>query len=153
MRRILLLAAAVVIPVSGFTLATGSTAWAGKFQKIQCTSLNGQLASLTISGCTGGNTGGGANNVSGSVLAGGGVVTWISGGTITFGPPASGATSAKKCPGYVKNAASNPVADKFTLPVTADSGDGVKLPGKAKGAVCINNVSGNVTLLKTLKIT
>ena len=152
MRRALLLAAAMAIPVTGFALATSPTAWAGSHNKVVCSTLSGPLSNLTIS-CTGGANGtDSATGVNGSVLAVGGMVNFTNGDSITFGKPASGSTSAKHCPGYVKGATSEPVATKFTLPVTADVGDNIKVPGKAKGAVCINNVSGNVSILKALKV-
>jgi hypothetical protein len=50
----------------------------------------------------------------------------------------------------VKKGSSNPSADKFTASVTADTGDGIKVPGTAKGAVCISS-SGSVTALKPLE--
>jgi hypothetical protein len=84
-----------------------------------------------------------------TALATGGTITWVSGGSTTIGAPTLTTTSATKCPGYVKGAASNPTAESFTATVTADSGDGLKLPGEAKGAVCLGT-SGAITALKTL---
>jgi hypothetical protein len=84
-----------------------------------------------------------------TALAAGGTITWTSGSTTTVGAPTLTATSAKKCPGYVKGSSSNPTADKFTGKVTADTGDGIKIPGTDKGAVCISS-SGSVTALKPL---
>jgi hypothetical protein len=137
--------AALAIPVSALVLDTG-TAWAGT--KITCLNISGSAASLTISGCSGGSTGGGANNVNGSVLATGGTVTWISGNKTTVGAPALVPTNAKKCPGYVKGAANEPSAEKFSASVTADTGNGIKIPGKAKGAVCISTSLQISTLKK-----
>jgi hypothetical protein len=72
----------------------------------------------------------------------------------TFGAPTETTTSAKKCPGYVKGASSNPSAIKFKGVVTADTGDGIKVPGKYQGAVCISNdEAGTITALKPLKVT
>jgi hypothetical protein len=82
-------------------------------------------------------------------LANGGTIEWLSGSTTTIGAPTLTATSAKACPGYSKTATVNPVAEKFTAPVTGDSGDGLKLPGTAKGAVCIGT-DGSITALKPL---
>jgi hypothetical protein len=149
MRRALLIAAALAIPVSALVLDS-SPAWAGT--KITCTNISGTAGSLTISGCTGGTTGGGANNVNGSVLASGGTVTWISGSKTTIGLPTLVTTSAKKCPGYVKGATTEPLAEKFSAGVSADTGDGIKIPGKAKGAVCISAVGANVSVLKKFVI-
>lgn len=151
MRRIMLLAAALTIPVSGVSLAL-STGQAGAATKIACTSMNGSASStITISGCTGGNTGGSSQPLSAAALAAGGTVNWVSGSTTTFAAPTLTSTSAKKCPGYVKGASSNPSADKFAGTVTADTGDGIKVPGTYKGAVCIST-SGAITALKTLKV-
>jgi hypothetical protein len=49
----------------------------------------------------------------------------------------------------VKKAATEPTAENFTAAVTSDSGDGLKLPGTAKGAVCIST-TGQITALKAL---
>ncbi|HEY3723105.1 MAG TPA: hypothetical protein VGN59_07050 [Acidimicrobiia bacterium] len=106
---------------------------------------------MTISGCTGtANTGGASTPLPVSTLAAGGTVTWVSGKTTTFAAPTLTATNAKKCPGYVKGASSNPSADKFKGAVTADT-SGMKVPGKFHGAVCISP-SGDITALKTLKV-
>jgi len=158
MRRTLLFAAAVVLPVSGLILATSPAASAGKYAKVTCTNVSGPAGNLTISGCTGGNTGGGAHNVNGAVLAAGGTITWNSGATITVGSPSLVPVKATKCPGYVKSTKKapyngpEPSAEKFTLSVTAQSNLGVKVPGAAKGEVCISN-AGNVTALKAMKTT
>jgi len=153
MRRALLLAAALVIPVAGATVAFAPSAFAGA--KIECTTISGTTV-LTVSGCTGGVTGGKASGLSITVLAGGGTIHWASGSTTTIAAPTITPTSAKKCPGYVKGTHTNPytgkepVAEKFSAVVTADTGDGIKVPGKASGAVCVA-VNGNITALKPLK--
>ncbi len=151
MRRALLLAAALAMPVTGAaTVALSNQAWAGA--KISCTAITGTATgTVVLSGCTGGNTGGQSNPVSSAVLAVGGAVPWVSGSSTTFGKPVLTATSAKKCPGYVKGGTSNPSADKADAPVTADTGDNIKVPGTAKGSVCIYP-DGHVSLLKTFKI-
>lgn len=151
MRRTLLLAAALTIPVSGVSLAlsTGQAGAAGA--KIVCTSMNGTASSsITISGCTGGNTGGSSQPISALALANGGTVNWVSGSNTTFAKPTLTPTSAKHCPGYVKNGTNNPTADKFAGAVTADTGDGIKVPGKYQGAVCISP-TGSITAAKPLK--
>ncbi len=147
MRRALLLTAAMIIPVAGATMAISTPAFAGA--KIECTTISGTTV-LTVSGCTGGVTGGKATGLSITVLAAGGTIHWVSGSTTTIGAPVVGATSAKKCPGYVKGAAKEPIADKFTAKVTADHGDGIKVPGKASGSVCVG-LTGSITALKALK--
>jgi len=156
MRRILLLAAALAIPVSGASLALSggpASAASGPKGKTVCTTVTGTSAgTITISGCTdsnGANTGGGSHPISATALASGGTVTWDSGFTSTFAAPTLTTTSAKHCPGYVKGATSNPTADKFAGSVTA-SNAGFKLPGKYKGEVCIST-SGNITAPKPLK--
>jgi hypothetical protein len=150
MRRALLLAAALAIPVSGASVVALSTQ-AGAATSITCTTITGNATStITVSGCTGGNTGGSSKPVNAATLASGGTIDWVSGSTTTIGQPTLTSTSAKKCPGYVKGGSSNPSADKFTATVTADTGDGIKVPGTAKGAVCISS-SGAVTALKPLK--
>jgi hypothetical protein len=156
MRKILLLAAAVAIPVSGVSLAlsSGVAGAAGPKGKTVCTSVSGTASTtVTISGCTdsnGANTGGGSQPISTPSLATGGTVTWLSGHTSTFGAATLVSTSAKHCPGYVKGASSNPTADKFSGVVTADNA-GFKIPGKFKGEVCISS-SGVISAPKPLKI-
>jgi hypothetical protein len=150
MRRIVLALAAVAIPIAGLTVGLASPAVAGV--KILCTTMSGSASgTTTISGCSGGSTGGSSSALSSSALATGGIIHWVSGSTTTLGAPALTAKSAKKCPGYVKGASSEPSADKFTAAVTSDTGDGIKVPGTAKGAVCIST-SGSISALKPLKI-
>ncbi len=156
MRRALLLAAALTIPVAGATVAMAPAAFAGA--KITCTTIHGtEAGTLVVSGCSGGNTGGSSQPIVTTALATGGTITWSSGSSTTISAPQiTPEKSAKKCPGYVKGTKKNPytgaepTADKFTATVTADSGDGIKVPGKASGAVCISQ-SGSVTALKSLK--
>jgi hypothetical protein len=144
-RRILLLAAALTIPVSGASLALGSgQAWAGT--KIVCTTISGNASTqLVISGCSSGHTGGASVPLAGAALASGGTIHWVSGGSTTIAAPVLTATSAKKCP------VAGSTADKLTAAVTADAGDGIKVPGVVKGAVCIAP-NLNITALKPLKI-
>jgi hypothetical protein len=151
MRRILLTVAVMALSVTGLTLGVSSQAGAAGVA-ITCTTISGSATTtVTISGCTGGNTGGASHPLNGTALATGGTVTWLSGSTTTLGVPVLTATSAKKCPGYVKGGISNPAADKATVPVTGDNGDGIKVPGTAKGTICIYpNLS--VSLEKPLKI-
>jgi hypothetical protein len=149
MRRALLLAAALAIPVSGASVMALGTQ-AGAATSIVCTTITGTATStITVSGCSGGSTGGSSKPANASTLATGGTIDWVSGSTTTISAPTLTSTSAKKCPGYVKGGSSNPTADKFTAKVTADTGDGIKVPGSAKGAVCISS-SGSITALKPL---
>ncbi len=155
MRRILLLAAALSIPLAGASLALSSgTAGAssGPKGKTVCSTLSGTITgNITISGCVdanGANTGGGTTLVATS-LATGGTVTWNSGFTSHFQVPVLTATSAKHCPGYVKGAMTEPTADKVTGVVDMSTA-GFKIPGKFTGEVCINGI--NITNPKPLKV-
>jgi hypothetical protein len=151
MRRLLTSAAiatALLIPASVATVAVAGQA--GAAVTIVCTSFSGTVSGTSqLGGCTGGVTGGGSHPFTSASLATGGTINWLSGGSITIGAPTLTATSAKKCPGYVKGGASNPTADKVAGSVTADTGDGIKIPGKLKGAVCISS-SGALSALKPL---
>ena len=157
MRRVLTLAVALAIPVSVSLVAlSGGQAFAkgGPKGKVTCSNLNGSVTSgfVTLSGCSdfnGATTGPGSHPISIAVLEAGGTITWDSGLTTTFSAPALASTNAKKCPGYVKGASSEPSAEKFSGSVTADT-SGMKVPGKYKGEVCISS-SGNITALKALK--
>jgi hypothetical protein len=151
-RRLLLTFAAMLIPISALTLGIAGTAGAAS-GKIECTTLSGNASStVTVSGCTGGNTGGSSKPINATALATGGTITWVSGSTTTIAAPALTSISAKKCPGYVKNGASEPSADSFTANVTADTGDGVLLPSTAIGQVCIGT-DGSITALKKMEFT
>jgi hypothetical protein len=145
MRRVLLMAAALAIPVSGLSIVALNGGVAGAASKISCTSINGTVTgTITISGCTGGNTGGSSKPTPTSTLASGGTIDWVSGSTTTFNQPTLKTVSAKKCPGYVKKGSNNPTAESASGTVTADTGDGIKVPGKFKGKVCVSP-SGTIT--------
>ncbi len=150
MRRILLTVVAMLIPVMGVTLAVaGGTASAGT-AKLTCTSLSGSASgTITVSGCTGGDTGGGSQPLSALALATGGTIDWLSGSTTTISAPTLTMIAATKCPGYVKNAATNPTAESFSANVTADSGDGMLLPATSVGEVCLGT-DGSITALKSM---
>jgi hypothetical protein len=147
MRRALLMAAALAIPVSGLTVALSSPAGASS-ATIVCKTISGTAptGTSTISNCKGGVTGGGSQPLNTGTLAAGGMITWLSGSTTTLATPVTTATSAKKC----KVAGST--ADKFKAKVSADTGDGIKIPGVATGAVCVSP-TGALSALKPLKIT
>jgi hypothetical protein len=157
MRRTLMLAAALAVAVSGATVIglTGpASAGAPKPPKVTivCTTITGTASgTITVSGCTGGDTGGSSNPLPAAALATGGTITWVSGATTTFGAPALVSTSAKKCPGYSKTATTNPTADKFSNTVTGGSGSDMPVSGTGKGAVCIGT-TGSITALKAMKI-
>jgi len=146
----LLTVAALLVPITGLTLgiAAGTAGAAGS---IVCSTISGNASgNVTLSGCTGPNTGGGSKPVTATDLATGGTFTWLSGGTTTIGAPTLVAVSAKHCPGYVKNASSEPSADSFTASVTGDTGDGILIPGMVTGEVCIG-LDGSITTLKEVK--
>jgi hypothetical protein len=157
MRRSLLLAAALAIPLSGALIGLTSNV-AGAGVKITCTNITGNDAStITVSGCTGGNTGGKSKPISATALAAGGTVTWNSGSTTHFNKPVLATAKATHCPGYVKPAKGQPqpafpTLEKFSGVVSADHGDtGLKVPGKFKGEVCVSK-TGAITAAKELKI-
>ena len=157
MRRALLLTAALIIPMAGATVAMAPSAFAGA--KIVCTTINGSATgTIIVSGCSGGNTGGKSMPISSAELALGGSITWQSGSTTTISKPSIVDEKATHCPGYIKSTKKNPYngaepsAIKFTATVTADSGDSIKVPGKATGEVC-ESTSGAVTAAKALKTT
>ena len=104
---------------------------------IVCTTLTGNAATtVSVSGCSGGHTGGGSVAVSSLTLAAGGTIPWVSGGSITIGAPTLTPATAKKCPGYVKNASSEPTAESFTATVTSDTGDGLRRSRVRPRALC-----------------
>ena len=149
LRRVLLTVAALLIPITGLTLGLAGTA--GAAGSIACTTISGNASStVSLSGCSGPNTGGGSKPVTALDLATGGTFTWLSGGTTTIGAPTLTAGSPKKCPGYVKNASTEPSAESFTATVTGDTGDGILIPGIASGAVCIGT-DGTISTLKEVK--
>jgi hypothetical protein len=147
----MLTAAALAIPFSAVAAGATFAGTAGAATTITCTTITGTVTGgITVSGCTGGVTGGSSVLLPTSALALGGTITWTSGSTTTIAAPTLTSTSAKKCPGYVKKGTSNPSAEKFSAVVTGDTGDGIKVPGTSKGAVCIS-ASGNITALGSMK--
>jgi len=78
-RRILLTVAAMLIPVAGVaTLGLAGTA--GAAGQIECTSISGNAggSTITLSGCSGPNTGGGSQPLQASALENGRTFTWLS---------------------------------------------------------------------------
>ena len=123
-----------------------------KESSISCSTITGNASgNITVGGCTGGDTGGSSAPLPALTLATGGTIPWTSGSSTTIGAPTLTATSASKCPGYVKGGSSNPTAEKFTATVTTDSGDGLKIPGKGSGAVCLAS-DGTITALGKLAV-
>jgi hypothetical protein len=142
---------AMLIPIGGLTLGLSGVAGAAT-GKIVCTTITGNATgNITVSGCTGGNTGGSSEPLSATALATGGTVDWVSGSTTTSTAPVLKLVTATKCPGYVKNAASNPIAESFKASVTADSGDSILVPGTETGEVCVGT-DGTISVLKDLEI-
>jgi hypothetical protein len=151
MRKILVTLAVLTVPISALTLGLSGTA--GAAGKLSCTTITGNASStIVVSGCTGGNTGGASEPVTALALETGGTVNWVSGSSTTVGAPTLTTISAKKCPGYVKDAMSNPAAESFTTSVSSDSGDGMLLPATATGEVCIAT-DGTITALKPFATT
>jgi hypothetical protein len=156
MRRLLMIFAALLIPVGGMTLALSSTdAFAGG--KIVCTTMTGTLGTtLTVSGCTGNDGIVSSNPISPLLLAAGGSITWSNGGTTTIAAPAVTQVSSKKCPGYITPVRGQPVptepsAVSFVSPVVSDTGDGMLLPSTSTGEVCLSTDADPViTLLKKM---
>jgi hypothetical protein len=122
--------------------------------KTSCSNVDGNASTtVTVSGCvdkSGADTGGSSHALPVATLTAGGVVTWHSNKTTTFSAPTIVSAPGKKCPGYVKGAASNPVQVKFSGTVTADTA-GMKVPGKFSGTVCVAN-DGTISALKPLKV-
>jgi hypothetical protein len=161
MRRILMLAAALAIPLSGLAVVGLSTE-AGAAVTIVCTGFNGSVSSgmVQATGCTPASTGGSSQSLSIAVLASGGVVPWTqTPNNTTFATPKTKSAVGKKCPGYIKPTKTNkhptePSLVTFSGKVTADTGDGIKIPGKYSGAVCIGtDMDQTITAEKPLKIT
>lgn len=145
MRRVLLMAAALAIPFAGLSVVAINGGVAGAAVTIKCTTISGTATgTITISGCTGGNTGGSSQPTATTTLASGGTLDWVSGSTTTIAAPTLKSVSAKKCPGYVKGGSSNPSAESAKGAVTGDTGDGIKIPGKFAGEVCISS-SGTIS--------
>jgi hypothetical protein len=117
---------------------------------ITCTTINGSLVtnSLVVSGCTGGDTGGTSTSLPATALAAGGTINWSTGSSTTISAPTLTTSVGKTCPGYVKppkgTTPAEPSLEKFVTVITADSGDGLALPGSAKGSVCVGT-DGSIT--------
>lgn len=144
MRRVLMAAAALVIPVAGVAVGFSSPAFA-KAASITCKSISGTESTAVLSECTGGHTGGSSEPLN---LADGGPIDWVSGSVTTVAKPKASFPSAKKC---IKMYGAGSTAAAIKDTVTKDTGDGIKVPGKVTGAVCING--GNVYPDKPFKFT
>jgi hypothetical protein len=165
-RKIGMSAAAVALAASGIVavFAIPASAKGGPHGKMTCTQISGSVNSgfITISGCTGSNspgTGGSSQPIPFAQLVAGGTVNWVNGQSTTVtnvNPVTEPSKKAKKCPGYVKPTKTNPNPNEpslisFTATVSADT-TGLKLPGKAKGFVCVKNDSaGTISAPKPSK--
>lgn len=149
MRRILLVIAALLAPISAAsatTVALAGPAYGATEKSIVCKTLTGNEASTLVLGRCSGNTGGGSQPFNAASFASGGTIIWTSGVTTTVG--ASTLTQwpkPKMCP------VSGSAAWKVKAPVTADTSGLPKL-GVATAVVCIAP-SGAVSALKQVKIT
>ncbi|HXW33944.1 MAG TPA: hypothetical protein VEJ87_05145 [Acidimicrobiales bacterium] len=149
MRRVILAVVALAIPVSVATVGLSGTAGAVTVTT-KCTSISGPASgNITISGCTGGTTGGSSMPFAASSLATGGTITWIDGNTTTVGAATltSPAKLVKKC---VKLYGTGSTEFSAKGKVTAQTGVGDSpIPGKYSGEVC-EDPSGNLHALKPL---
>jgi hypothetical protein len=139
----------VCVSTTGAITALKPLVYAWAPSTLTCTSIDGSASStITVSGCSGGDTGGSSVALTAVTLATGGTIHWTSGSSTTIGAPTLVSSVGKACPGYVKppkgTTPAEPTLEKFTASVTSDSGDGLALPGSAKGSVCISP-SGTIT--------
>ncbi|HXW35235.1 MAG TPA: hypothetical protein VEJ87_11710 [Acidimicrobiales bacterium] len=153
MRRVLLAAAALTIPVSVATFGFSGIASA-KAIHTKCTTVTGTLTTtLTLTNCKGGVTGDSSTAFTTSILVGtggsngtGGTITWTDDNTTTIGIVGTRPVSATKCP------VSGSTAVHYRGKVTAQTGVGDSpIPGKITGELCIDP-SGNVTALTSANV-
>jgi len=110
---------------------------------IQCKGITGSVTgTITLTQCTGGNTGG-SSTALGTALQNGGTITWASGSTTTVSVPTLKVIHSPSCSGS---------ESAVTATVTNDTGDGIKVPGKFTGTICLQ-LSGTLNMVKTIKIT
>ncbi len=144
---------AMLVPVAGLTLALGAGIASAGTGKITCTTVTGTVSgNITISGCSGGNTGGSSVPKPTLSLETGGITTWVSGSTTTSGAPTTTVISPKHCPGYVKppkgTTPAEPSALSVTAAITGDTGNGMLLPAVQTGEVCVGT-DDTITALKS----
>jgi hypothetical protein len=133
----------VCVSTTGQITALKGLSYVWSKSTLSCTNVDGTISgTLTVSGCTGGDTGTGSMPLSAITLATGGTIHWSTGSSTTIGAPTLVTSVGKTCPGYVKppkgTTPAEPSLEKFTAAVTSDSGDGLALPGSAKGSVCVS---------------
>lgn len=100
MRKLLLVGALMVLPVSALSIAAASPAFASK-TGVKCTSIKGKLTgkNATISGCNDTkNTGGSGKAPIASLESGSGTVTWNGTGTTTLANGTFTQVSPNACP-------------------------------------------------------
>jgi len=108
-----------------------------------CKGIVGSITTTTtLTECTGGQTGGSSTPL-GPALQQGGTITWTSGSTTTVGAPGLQLVHTPGC---------NGTENAITAQVTADSGNGIKVPGTFTGTACLN-LDGTITVVKPFTIT
>ena len=152
MRRAILLAAAVALPLAGVLVGAGPAG--ASTGKTTCTGLTGTATgTVQITGCSGG-VSGNSTPVPTTTLATGGTITF-SAGTVDFASPTLASAKATKCPGYVKSSKKKPYTGpepslfKYSGTVSASTVSGLKVPGKFKGEAC-SSASGTISAAKAL---
>jgi len=151
MRRAVLLVSALALPFSGVT-TVALAGEAGATVNITCAELHGDPnGGVFLAGCTGGLTGPASTTFAyPAFLSNGGTLNWITSKSTNVDGPRTTSISAKKCVGYVKNGGT--VAYKLSATVTADTGTGIKVPGKLTGKICVNSSAGTISALGPIKI-
>jgi len=160
MRRAVLVAAALALPISGATtvaLAGDAGAAPRPTTAITCSAMFAGSVQFSFQFCRGGaaflgNSSAATGSDPTGFFAFPSTLRWTVGGTIVGTTSISvgnvTSTSAKKCPGYVKGGTANPVAYKVSGTVTADSGNGIKVGKKYQGAWCQSSSDSNWAVLK-----
>jgi len=116
--------------------------------KIKCTQLTGNfsgMTTMTLSGCTG-NTGGASMPITPALtfLESGGTVTWVNGKKTTVTMAGTGNETDTDAAGGSCPAGSSEIESKGT--VTADNTGSAPVGGVAKGEVCEDLSTANLTL-------
>jgi hypothetical protein len=137
----LVLSAALIGSAALVTVGTAGPASAAT--GIKCKTLTGNIATtVTLTGCNG-NTGKSSKPITSTSLATGGTITWANSKTTTVTLKVKEGDSST-CP-----AGSTREDAKGT--VTADTTGSTSVGHKVKASVCLNNVSGALTLVPGTK--
>jgi hypothetical protein len=145
MRKLLLVGALMVLPVSALSIAAAGPAFAAK-TGVKCTAIKGKITgkNATISGCTDTkNTGGSGKAPISALAAGSGTVTWTGTGTTTLGNGTFTQVSPDAC-------ASGSTEYEAQLTVTGGTGAAAKsiLTGwTVQAFICVNGTNGKITIL------